>query len=63
VDCGGSLFVRVVSSWVLIIGFAVLLIAGLLRLARDLLGESLFAAPSSPAEEHREIEENRPIGS
>jgi hypothetical protein len=50
---------RVVSSCVLIIGFAVLLIAGLLRLAKDLLGGSLFAAPSSPNEEHVEIEENR----
>jgi hypothetical protein len=50
---------RVVSSCVLIIGFAILLIAGLLRLAKDLLAGSLFAAPSSPTEEHVEIEENR----
>ena len=50
---------RVAGSCVLIIGFAVLLIAGLLRLAKDLLGASLLAAPSSPIEEHVEIEENR----
>jgi hypothetical protein len=50
----------VASSCVLILGFAVLLIAGLLRLAKDLLGGRLFAAPSSPTEEQGEIEENRP---
>jgi hypothetical protein len=55
--------VRVVGSCVLIIGFAVLLIVGLLRLAKDLLGGSLFAAPSSPTEEHVEIEESRATGS
>jgi hypothetical protein len=54
---------RLASSCVLILGFAVLLIAGLLRLAKDLLGGSLFAAPSSPSEEHAELEEKRATGS
>jgi hypothetical protein len=47
----------------LVIGFAVLLIAGVLRLVRDLFGGSLFAAPASSPDEHVEIEENRPPGS
>ena len=54
---------RLASSCVLIAGFAVLLIAGLLRLAKDLLGGSLLGAPAAPAEEQVEIEENRPGGS
>ena len=34
------------------IGLAVLLVIGLLSLVRDLLSSSVFAAPSSPNEEH-----------
>jgi len=40
------------GTYVLIVGFAVLLVVGLLRLVRDLLSGSAFAAPSSPNEEH-----------
>jgi hypothetical protein len=40
------------GTYVLIVGLAVLLIVGLLRLIRDLLSGSVFAAPSSPDEEH-----------
>jgi hypothetical protein len=41
----------VFGTYVLIVGLAVLLIVGLLRLVRDLLSTSAFAAPSSPDEE------------
>jgi len=34
------------------IGLAILLIVGLLSLVKDLLSRSVFAAPSSPNEEH-----------
>ncbi len=43
---------RVFVACILIIGLAVLLIIGLLRLVRDLLARDPFEAPSSPNEEH-----------
>jgi hypothetical protein len=41
-----------VGTCVLIVGFAILLIAGLLRLVRDLFSRSVFAAPLPPNEDH-----------
>jgi hypothetical protein len=39
-------------TFVLIVGFGVLMIIGILRLVRDLFSSSVLAAPSSPNEEH-----------
>ena len=46
------------------IGLAVLLVIGLLRLVKDILSTSAFAAPSSPNEEHavENAEDARPSG-
>jgi len=49
---------RVFVYCILIIGLAGLLIVGLLRVIRDLLSRDVFAAPSSPNEEHEEIAED-----
>ena len=42
---------RVFITCVLIVGIAVLLVIGLLRVVRDLFSESVIAAPSSANEE------------
>lgn len=42
---------RVIGSCLLIIGFGVVMIVGLLRVIRDLLSRDVFAGPQSDAEE------------
>jgi len=49
---------RVFVSCVLLIGLSVLLIVGLLRVIQDLISRDVFAAPSSPNEEHEAIAED-----
>jgi hypothetical protein len=48
----------VLGAYVLIVGLAVLLIVGLVRLVLELLSTSVFAAPFSPNEEHVETAED-----
>jgi hypothetical protein len=54
---------RIFVTGVLIMGLAALLIVGLLRVVKDLLSNSAFAAPSSLDEDQIAIEEDaRPAG-